>query len=402
MTLSVIVVEDSMLQRNYAIQLCRDFGVKTIFGAEDGNEALKILRAQAVLVDIALVDLEMPGMDGVSLLRAIAQEKLAGSIVIVSSKDTSLIGSVAMMAEADGLTVLATLQKPLRTQALNETLNRYQAPVSKLASDDVLQTMTVTESDLLHAIEQRQFFMQYQPKVTLKSGLVKGVESLIRWRHPQYGVIAPIHFIPIAEQSNLMDQLTRYVLNTAFAQWSAWLAHGLKLSVAVNLSPLSLEDEKLADWILELAQNHHVDPKFLTLEITETAVIKEMAPAISTLARLRLKGFGVSIDDFGTGAATTQQLSRLPCTELKVDRSLVHGFTTKPHLHTILESTITMGNGLHLSTVAEGIETAEEWAQLRDMGCELGQGYYIARPMDAELLPQWIRSGTEHLRQRMA
>lgn len=258
MTLSVIVVEDSSLQRNYAMQLCREYGVQILFGAEDGNEAARILRStNQKPVDIALVDLEMPGMDGVSLLRIIAKEKLAKSIVIVSSKDTSLVGSVAMMAEADGLTVLATLQKPLSTQTIASTLSRFQAPASTGSMENSAttqaQVLVVSESDISSALDQKQFFLQYQPKVTLKSALVKGVESLIRWRHPSLGVIAPVHFIPVAEKSNLMDKLTRFVLNDAFAQWGTWQTHGLKLNIAVNLSPLSLEDETLADWISELA-----------------------------------------------------------------------------------------------------------------------------------------------------
>ncbi len=401
MNYTVLVVEDSALQRHYATQLCRDYGVADIISAAEGLEALQRLRERQGPVDIALVDLEMPGMDGVALLRHLAKEKLAHSVVIVSSKDSSLVGSVGMMAEADGMNVLAILRKPLSAQAIATTFSRYIGPKEKTV-ESVAGAKHFSAADIKRAVEAKEFFLQYQPKVTLRSGLLKGVESLIRWRHPELGIIAPVQFIAIAEQNGLMDYLTRYILNCAFAQWSEWHRHGLKIGMAINLSPLSLEDENLADWILSLATQFDVDPRFLTLEITESAVINELAAAISTLAQLRLKGFGVSIDDFGTGAATTQQLSRMPVTELKIDRSLVFGCTTKPHLFCILENTVRLGQSLHLSTVAEGIETAEEWQALRQMGCEQAQGFYISRPMDAADLPLWIRTGSEHVRKQNA
>ena len=394
--LNLLVVDDSDTQREYALTLCREIGVSVLRDARNGALALDLLRQQRA--DVVMVDLEMPVMDGVELIRHIARETLARAVIILSAKDPVLIASVGTMAEADGLPVLGTFHKPLNQDLLRCGLKQLSSISTTQA---VIALHEVTPAELGAALQAGHLTLHYQPKLTGKGLLMKGVEALARWHDPVKGNISPGQFIPVAERHGLIGPLTSHLLELALLHKPQWQKRGINFNVAFNLSPLSLADQGLVDWITGLTTRYGIPPAEITLEITENALLGELASSIQTLARLRLKGFCIAIDDYGSGFANAQQLSRVPATELKIDRALVHNAATRPQQHTILENTVAMARQLQLVTVAEGVEHREDFDLLRQLKVELIQGYFLAKPMPADKLIPWMQTDLARLRKEL-
>ncbi|MDQ6670338.1 MAG: EAL domain-containing protein [Chloroflexota bacterium] len=250
--------------------------------------------------------------------------------------------------------------------------------------------------ELRLAIETDELVLQYQPKVDL-SGRLAGVEALVRWRHPQRGMIAPDEFIGLAENIGLIKPLTRWVLNAALRQCRTWLNSGFAIQVAVNVSMHDLHDDTLPDTVARLLVAHGVPAEYLGIEITEGAIMSDTGRALSVLTRLRAVGVSLSVDDFGTGYSSLAYLKRLPVDELKIDRSFVRNIATDEEDAAIVRSTIGLGHELGLGVVAEGVEDQASWDRLRQFGCDLAQGYFIARPLSVSDLDRWLpqsRQGT--------
>ncbi len=334
--------------------------------------------------------------DGAEALLKLANLPHPRLVIVASSKDSTLISSVETMTQALGLPLLAALQKPLTEEQLRAALLRHRdtpghyTPVTSPAP-------VASIAELAGAIVAQKISVHFQPKVDMKTGMIKGVEALARWQHPEHGWIPPVQFIPLAESHGLVHDLTLEVARQSFEQAAIWNARGLKLSVAVNLSPLLLNRPEFVTEVAELLNAHRLAAEQIVWEVTESSIVADLGMSLGTLARLRLKGFGLSIDDYGTGFASMQQLSRIPFTELKVDRSFVHGAHQREHLRVILQSALEMANRLKLTTVAEGVETMEDWRLLQASSCALGQGYLIARPMAGDALPGWLREHNARL-----
>lgn len=221
---------------------------------------------------------------------------------------------------------------------------------------------------------------------------MRGVEALVRWEHPTLGLVTPDRFIPLAEQSGLVHELTLQVLNQTLLQAVAWRAESLDLTVAVNISPLLLDRAELVQQIASLQGSYGVPAERIILEVTESSLLRDPAVALGVLTRLRLRGFGLSLDDYGTGFSSMQQLAQIPFTELKIDRSFVRGVHERDSQRVILRSAVEMASELGLVTVGEGVESRAELAVLEDCGCTLVQGWLFAKAMPAAELTQWLRS----------
>jgi EAL domain-containing protein (putative c-di-GMP-specific phosphodiesterase class I)/ActR/RegA family two-component response regulator len=385
--LNVLVVDDSNVQRNHVMNMCLEQGVTSVVGAINGVDAIDKL--QESTFDLVFIDLEMPIMDGVELSRKIAKEKLAKSVIILSSKDPSLISSIGTMAESDGLNVLGTFKKPMQIKDLENSLNRLTSHGKANESHKIYNRLVI--DDLVQGIKEQQITLFYQPKLTCKGLLLKGVEALARWNHPKLGFVSPVEFITAAEEFGIISELTHYLFDIALKQKVQWRDHGVNFHLAFNLSPLSLADNDLADKISHQVERHQIEPKEIVLEVTENAICGEISTAIETLAKLRLKGFKLAIDDYGTGFANAQQLSRVPATELKLDRILVDNVATRPQQLAILKSTVNLAKDLGLNTVAEGVENFDDFKLLFKLNVDLVQGYYFAKPMDAQTLVHWLQ-----------
>ncbi|MCA1325302.1 EAL domain-containing protein [Herbaspirillum sp. alder98] len=387
---SALVVDDSAPQRQHTVRLLQELGVEVIYEAGNGNEALELLALLKLPPGLAVIDLEMPGMDGIELIQQLQQKGVEMPLIVASSREASLLQSVETMIQALGMNVLGALQKPLSSEKLMSALHAFK-PGGNVSQKRADPGPAICEDDLALAIAERQIVPFYQPKVDVQTGILKGVEALARWIHPERGVIPPDHFIPLAEACGLIHDLTIAMMDQAMQQAAVWHSRGLPIKVAVNLSPLSLEQPDFMQRILDLLGRHSLAADRLVLEITEGSVVANKGNSLGMLARLRLKGFGLSIDDYGTGFSSMQQLARIPFTELKIDRSFVHGAHRRKNLRVILQSALDMAQRLELVTVAEGIETIEDWRLLQSSGCNIGQGYLIAKPMPANELPIWLK-----------
>lgn len=390
----VLIVDDSVLHRQHAQELLQKLGVLEILHAGNGLEALDVLNSAAYAPDVLLVDLEMPGMDGVELLQQLMQRNLRLDVVVVSSRENALLTTVEMMSQTLGIAILGALQKPLTLERLAGVLRQHMKVVLEPSKAKIYPLEAIAG-----AVDAGQFLCHYQPKVDIATGVIKGVEALARWQHPQDGLVYPDRFIdPIERHGAIMQRFTLRMLEHVLTQLQRWHASGLQLSASLNISAQSFADARFVNDIIHKVEASGIEPKHLILEVTETAIMTDIGASLGTLARLRLKGFGLSIDDYGTGFASLQQLSRIPATELKIDRLFVHGCHQREHLIIMLESAVQLADKLKLGVVAEGVELIEDWHELKRLGCEMAQGYLVAKPMPAEQLPAWVKTEQKRLR----
>lgn len=386
---SVLIVDDSRVQRDHAAAVCRELGISKIHEAGNGREALALLTAISPRPNLIIVDLEMPTMDGPEFLVKLQELGFDIPVIVASSREQALIDTVREMGGVLGLSMLAAVQKPLQPETLIKAWQSARSHESKRMTQR--PELGIDAGALNDALERNEIFVHYQPKADIRTGIVRGVEALARWKHPTLGMIPPDQFIPLAEREQLIHRLTIDVMNQAMLQNASWRARGLHLPVAVNLSPLLLERSDLALEIASLQQCHGLTPDQIVIEITESSLVTRVGTALSVLVQLRLRGFGLSIDDYGTGFSSMQQLARIPFTELKIDRSFVRGAPERASLQVILRSAIEMANRLGLTTVAEGVETLQEWRLLQEFGCSLGQGWLIAKPMAGDDIIGWMK-----------
>ena len=244
--------------------------------------------------------------------------------------------------------------------------------------------------ELRKAIQKSELEVYYQPQASIQDRSLLGVEALLRWRHPEHGFVPPDEFVPMAEHTGLIRPLTLFVLRKAMQQCLTWHQAGIKLTLAVNLSVRNLLDLAFPLDVARLLKETGFDPRYLTLEITESCIMADPGRMLTELKRLDALGVTLSIDDFGTGYSSLSYLSRLPVREVKIDRSFVMHMTEDDNDAVIVQSIIDLGRNLHLQVVAEGIEDATTWQRLSDMGCDIAQGYYLGRPQPAAQLEQWF------------
>jgi len=331
-----------------------------------------------------MVDLQMPVVDGLALLSHLAAEKCAAHIILISGADRTVVEAARRIAIERGLDVTTTLSKPIRAAELTQALNAIKR-----------EDPWLTAAGLLAALERDEFSLAYQPKVGLESGEIGGVEALIRWQHAARGTISPLEFIPFAESSAVIDQLTHWVMGAACAQLAAWNAAGAQLDIAINVSARSLHEPRLADLLETQCRAAGIAPARVTLELTETAAMQDAVQMMDVLTRLRLKGFKLAIDDFGTGYSSLVQLHRLPFSEIKIDRTFVADCTGSDESRSIVRVVIDLAHALGMRSVAEGVESAEALDLLRSLGCDEAQGYFIARPIAAAAVPPAILKHTQ-------
>lgn len=269
---------------------------------------------------------------------------------------------------------------------------RDSSGYAMFAGDDPTESLRQLSlaSDLRNAVADNELVLFYQPKISFDGDHVCGVEALSRWRHPEHGLVPPDRFIPLAEQTGVIEPLTTWLLNEALRQHSAWSSQNLDLPVSVNLSPVTLHDEQFPDQVADLLTRWKVPAADLILEITESAIMSDVVRATQTVSRLNDMGVCISIDDFGTGYTSFSYIRKLAIREIKVDKSFVLNMRTANDDAVIVRTMIEMGKSLGLNVVAEGVEDEETWDVLRSLGCHSCQGYYISKPLDAQTLGSWL------------
>ncbi|HEU4664853.1 MAG TPA: EAL domain-containing response regulator [Dokdonella sp.] len=383
--LSVLVVEDHGFQRRVALRLLEELGLQRVQAAADGRAALTALEAEPA--DVVLVDLDLPEMDGIEFIGHVASHRRAGAIALTSALDPALLNTVQGMARAYGLRVLGVVEKPLTTLKLAEVLGRFHDEEEMPEAEPHVE---IGPDVLRRALADGEFEAWFQPKVAISTGHVIGVEALARWPH-EGRMIGPARFIPLLERGGLIGELTERMLEQGCRWRKRWADAGLELGLSVNVSMLNLADVTTADRYQQIVVDHGVRPRDVVIEVTESSVMSEAAHVLNVLARLRLKGFGLAIDDFGTGYSSLAQLSQIPFTELKIDRGFVSGAPTQPRKRAVVEASLDLARKLHLTVVAEGVETVDEWQMLAELGCQQVQGFLVSAAVPGHALPGAIR-----------
>ncbi len=386
--LHFLIAEDDEFQRRWLAVMLSRLGAQHIVEAENGRVALDLLRTNR-LIDISFIDLNMPIMDGIELVRHLANGDHPTAIVLTSALGSALLFSVETISKAYGTHLLGTFEKPATPEILQNLIAQYQPPQAR--ANQVRKALPVfTLEEIQQGLQAGQFEPFFQPKVELATGKVKAVEAFARWRHPQYGLVTPRTFIPVLEAGGDMETLTWIVIERSVAACRGWHDQGLMLSVSINLSVTSLAEPGLAEKILAHIAQHGIETQYITFEITELMAMTDVPVCLENLARLRMKGFGLSIDDYGTAHSNLQQLLRIPFLDLKIDRSFVAGASQSGQMHIALSSCLDLARKLRRNSVAVGVETREDWDLLRDLGCTYAQGYYIAQPMERDAVPGWV------------
>jgi len=386
-TLVALVVEDDGFQRRTVARMLRALGVREVLEACDGKEALASMQSRGP-IDLVVCDLDMPEMDGMEFMRHLGQAKSDASVIISSAKERTLVASVEKMARAYGVRLLGLIEKPVTLAGLEDLIakcNSATQQLKRISAGDLIYSL----EEILSGVQQRQFAPYYQPKVAIATGHILGMEALSHWHHPHDGVVTPYSFISALELSGNINELTLLILQQAAGACRRMHERDFKLTLSVNISHVSLTDTTMADRITQVVQSIGLDPRYIIFEITETAAMTQVAPALENLARLRMRGFGLSVDDYGTGFASLQQLMRVPFTELKIDQSFVTGCAANAASRVIVESSVEMARNLGMKSVAEGVESQSDWNVVKAARCDIAQGYFIARPMEESLFTEF-------------
>ena len=327
---------------------------------------------------VVVLDLMMPEVDGIQVLRYLSEQSYASGIILISGYDRKVLKVAAQLAASLGLDVRASIQKPFKSSELQEVLAKGGEARRPLRAGPADSAIDVEE--LRQAIAGDQLLVYYQPQVHIKTRTLAGLEALVRWQHPTRGLLPATVFIDAFETSGLIGELTWLVVRKVLADRKKQSSQAARVPVSVNLSALLLRDLALPEKLLALISEHGAKPADLVLEITESGLMKELHTSLDILARMRLKQLHLSIDDFGTGYAMLQQLQRVPARELKLDISFVQAMLADESADIILRKTLELAHDLDMSVVAEGVETVEQLNRLAEYGCDVAQGYLLGRP----------------------
>jgi EAL domain-containing protein (putative c-di-GMP-specific phosphodiesterase class I)/ActR/RegA family two-component response regulator len=390
----ILVVDDDRDMAEFVSTVALAMG----FDCTVTTDAKTFLDALTPDTTLILLDLMMPDMDGVELLRMLSGQKCKAGIVLMSGVSKRVRETAEQLAQILGLTIVGHLQKPFRLADLEEVLTRCAAPPTlPIIQSDVQFTLN---EDLRSAIERNRFVLHYQPLIDIATGGVTGVEALVRWQHPERGLIFPDDFISRAEELGLIDELSWLVINRGMSEVRQFAnGDGKVPTLSLNASVYCFHDLKFPDTLISIAEKQGVSPGNVTIEITESGLNQELWRTLDILTRLRMKDVKLSIDDFGTGYATMQQLKNIPATELKVDKSFVQNLQGSDQDRIMVRKTIEMGHELGMRVIAEGVETPEQLEILRLDGCDGAQGYLFSRPLPPAELVSWLeayRSGLVH------
>jgi EAL domain-containing protein (putative c-di-GMP-specific phosphodiesterase class I) len=387
-SLHFLVAEADPVQRRALIEALAQVGATRVTDVPDGPMALRTLQASFTpRVDVAVIDLDLGGMDGLELLRAIAALKSAVRLIVVGAQPSSVLFSVESLAQAHGVDLLGTIAKPVTSTKLRTLLDNYQPPTRAPAG---APGPSFSFAEVGVGLQKRQFEPFFQPKIELATGQVKGLETFARWRHPEHGMLGPSSFIGALEQNNRIDFLDWTMLEMSVERCRRYHDQGIPISISLNLAPETLAHPNFIRQVASTMKRHGVLPDYLTFEMTESAILSFDADFIERLVRLRMMGFGLAIDDYGTGRSNLQILARIPFSELKIDRSFVDGASKKRPLGTVLKSCLGLAHSLDRMSVAVGVETRQDWDFLQGLGCTYAQGYHIANPMAADEFPGWL------------
>ncbi len=386
--LNFLIVEDNDFQRHWLKVMLSNIGATSIYQAADGQEALHILTNKQNAIDISFIDLNLPGMDGMELIRHMSKQERSPSIVLASALAPSLIFSVKTMSQAYGVNLLGSIEKPATPDTILNLISLHQS-LPEGGTKREMPSMCLEE--IRRGLLNEEFEPFFQPKVEFATGKVNGVEAFARWRHPEHGVLPPASFLPSVQNTEEIAQLDFLIFRKVLNAHQNLQKQHANLLASINISAISCADPRFVENILAYANQHQLEPNKIAFEVSESAAVANAPNFLENLVRLRMKGFGISLDEYGTAHSSIQHLLRIPFSELKIDRSMILGPKDSPSLEIALDLSIELCRRLDCRSVAVGVETKHDWDLLQRLGCDYAQGYYIAHPMDEEALSLWMK-----------
>ena len=374
----LLIVDDDPAWTNTVSEVATKLSYSVITADSAAAFRQAVMQFKPALV---MLDLQMKGVDGVAGLRYLASTGLPTEVMLVSSLDARVLSTARQFGTSLGLKILKALQKPLSAS----DLENYLASRSTDAS-------VITVAELQQAIDEYELLLHYQPILHRDhdSWHVGAVEALVRWQHPTRGLLYPAQFLPLAEQSKLSAKLTDFVLTESLRQVGHWRSRGMDLNLAVNLPAHTVGDLDFPDRLSKVLREHSVDAGALCFEVTEAAAVGEIETVMDSFARLRVRGVGLALDDFGVGTSSLTQLYKMPYSMLKIDGSLIAEMVHAPEAHTIVEAIIDLGHKLSLTVCAEGVEDVMTFDALDHAGCDQLQGMHISKPVPASALETFL------------
>jgi len=367
----LLAVDDEKDFLELVAQLAQGVGYE-VLTADSATAFRKIVGEQTP--SLVFLDLQIPGMDGVEALRILARQGLAGGVVLASGMDQRVLASARQLGESLGLKMLGTLQKPALIEDIEGMLRKHLGT-----------SMQLTPADLSRAVDEAELAVHYQPLLQYVDNewRVSGAEALVRWQHPQLGLLYPKDFLHLAEDHRTVTGIADFVMTDAIRQVGHWRAHGLNLSVAVNLATRLVKDLEFPDRLGRILQEYNVAAAQLMLEVVEDASQHDADLTMDIYTRLRVKGIELALDDFGVGVSSLTHLYKMPFSIVKIDRALIGQI---PHVRaatTVVRAIVKLAQSLSLSVCAEGVESALAFDLLDELGCDRMQGDFIGKPMPA-------------------
>lgn len=393
--ISILLIDDEPFVVSLAVKVLDSLGYTRVETANNGNEALGKLVTSVAPYDLIISDLNMPEMNGVEFMRHASHSGFQGGMILFSGEDSRMLETALGLARAHGINILGALHKPLEPKELEKLVNSYEPEVSE--ERHYSPEKSISENELIDGIKgsaDNRLHLVYQPKIDVKSGEVTGVETLARWWNKDRGILGPATFIPIAEASGQIDNLTNEIYKDALEQAVEWSRQGRQLRTAINISVNSFSNPEFCNFLIDTKNRNKLDFEQIVFEVTETQAMSLPEDCLEALMSLRLKRFGLSIDDFGTGSSSLAQLKNIPFSEMKIDRAFIHGAAGDPSALAILETSVDLARKLNMEIVAEGAETREDWDLVEQLGCDYVQGFYCAKPMRNEDLIVFLDSWT--------
>jgi len=389
--LHFLVAEADSAQRAALVEMLGRLGASRVTDVPDGHMALRTFQASFTpRLHIAIIDLDLPGMDGLELIRNLATLETGISLIVTGAQPANLLFAVETLAQVYGIDLLGTMSKPVTAAKLKPLLDNYLPPALPEAAAAAHASLRFNFAEVGLGLQQRQFEPFFQPKIELATGQVKGLEVFARWRHPEHGLLGPGAFMDALEQNNRIDFLDWSMIELSVERCRWFHDQGTPIAISINLSPETLGHPAFIRQITACLGRHGVLPDYLTFEMSESSALTSDPNFIERLVRLRMMGFGLAIDDYGTGRSNLQLLARIPFSELKIDRSFVDGASKRRPLGTVLRSCLSLAHSLDRMSVAVGVETRQDWDFLQGLGCTYAQGYHIANPMEASAFPGWL------------
>ena len=372
-TPKVLVIDDEEAICELIVAVAESAG----FDATSASSPSEIEAAIVGRFDLVVLDLSLGEMDGIEVMSKLGATHRGMPVILVSGADQSLLDTAGRIAEMHKLRVLGTFAKPFSLDVLKTAMLEL-SQVSEMGVDPTGPKVIIDANLLL----QPDFLqLAYQPKVSTRSGEALGVEALVRWRHPEHGDVSPAIFVALIEQEGRTGELLDIVMSMASRDRKRYRALASMPDISINISVLDLDDEELPRRAQKILLEAAPAERW-TFEVTETAPITDVAPALSILTRLRIAGFKLSVDDFGTGTSNYERLLVAPFTELKIDRAMVNRLDINAaEPDPMVRSGIDVGHSLQLQVVAEGVESVDQFRMVRDLGCDAAQGYLISPPV---------------------